>query len=118
MDVVFLRDLRIETVIGVYDWERKIRQPVILDVEMGCDIRRAAASDCIEDAVDYKAVAKRLTQFVGESHFQLVETLAERCAAILLQEFTIPWVRISINKIGAVSGARDVGVCIERGTPV
>jgi len=115
MDIVFLRDLRIETVIGIYDWERKIRQEVILDLEMGCDIRKAAASERIEDALDYKAVAKRLIAFVGASEFQLVETLAERCAEILLQEFGIPWVRLSLNKIGAVSGARDVGVLIERG---
>ncbi len=115
MDIVFLRDLRIETVIGIYDWERKIRQEVILDLEMGCDIRKAAASERIEDALDYKAVAKRLIAFVGESEFQLVETLAERCAEILLQEFGIPWVRLSLNKIGAVTGARDVGVLIERG---
>ena len=115
MDIVFLRDLRIETVIGIYDWERKIRQEVILDLEMGCDIRKAAASERIEDALDYKAVAKRLIAFVGASEFQLVETLAERCAEILLQEFGIPWVRLSLNKIGAVTGARDVGVLIERG---
>jgi len=115
MDIVFLRDLRIETVIGIYDWEREIRQTVILDLEMGSDVRRGAVSDRIEDALDYKAVAKRLIQFVGESRFQLVETLAERCAGILLEEFGIPWVQLSINKIGAVSGARDVGVRIERG---
>jgi dihydroneopterin aldolase len=115
MDIVFLRDLRIETVIGIYDWERKIRQEVILDLEMGCDIRKAAASERIEEALDYKAVAKRLIAFVGESEFQLVETLAERCAEILLREFGIPWVRLSLNKIGAVTGARDVGVLIERG---
>jgi 7,8-dihydroneopterin aldolase/epimerase/oxygenase len=115
MDIVFLRELRIETVIGIYAWERDIRQPVILDLEMGSDVRRGAASDRIEDALDYKAVAKRLIQFVGESRFQLVETLAERCAGIVLEEFGVPWVRLSINKIGAVSGARDVGVMIERG---
>ncbi len=115
MDIVFLRELRIETVIGIYDWERDIRQPVVLDLEMGTDVRRGAASDRIEDALDYKAVAKRLIQFVGESRFQLVETLAERCAEIILNEFAVPWVRLSVNKIGAVSGARDVGVLIERG---
>jgi dihydroneopterin aldolase len=115
MDIVFLRELRIETVIGIYDWERDIKQPVVLDLEMGTDVRRGAASDRIEDALDYKAVAKRLMQFVGESRFQLVETLAERCAEIILNEFAVPWVRLSVNKIGAVSGARDVGVLIERG---
>ena len=116
MDIVFIRDLRIETVIGIYEWERKIRQPVILDLEMGADIAQAAASDAIEDTLDYKAVSKRLIQFVEASEFQLVETLAERCAELILQEFQVPWVRLTLNKIGAVSAARDVGVIIERGT--
>ncbi len=116
MDIVFIRDLRIDTVIGIYDWERKIRQTVVLDLEMATDVSKAAASDHIDDAVNYKDVSKRLTQFVGESGFQLVETLAERCAQIVLAEFAVPWVRLSVNKIGAVSGARDVGVIIERGT--
>ncbi len=115
MDIVFLRELRIETVIGIYDWEREIKQPVVLDLEMASDVRKGAASERIEEALDYKAVAKRLIQFVGESRFQLVETLAERCAEIILNEFDVPWVRLSVNKIGAVSGARDVGVIIERG---
>jgi dihydroneopterin aldolase len=115
MDIVYLRDLRIDTVIGIYDWERRTRQTVILDIEMGADISRAAASERIEDALNYKAVAKRLIQFVGESRFQLVETLAERCAAILMEEFGVPWVRLNLNKKGAVRGASDVGVIIERG---
>lgn len=116
MDIVFLRDLRIETVIGIYDWEREIKQTVVLDLEMASDVRKAAASERIADALNYKAVAKRMLQFVGESRFQLVETLAERCAEIILSEFGVPWVRLSVNKIGAVTGARDVGVLIERGT--
>ncbi len=115
MDIVFIRELRIETVIGIYDWEREIKQPVILDLEMGADVRKGAASERIEDALDYKAVSKRLKAFVGESSFQLVETLAERCAEIILNEFDVPWVRLSVNKIGAVTDARDVGVIIERG---
>ncbi|MCU7959761.1 MAG: dihydroneopterin aldolase [gamma proteobacterium symbiont of Bathyaustriella thionipta] len=116
MDIVFLRDLRVDTVIGIYDWEREIRQTVILDIEMGADIRKAAQSDDIADTLDYKAVAKRMIQFVGDSRFQLVETLAERCAEIIRDEFPVPWLRLSVNKIGAVSGATDVGVIIERGT--
>jgi dihydroneopterin aldolase len=115
MDIVFLRDLRIDTVIGIYDWEREIRQTVILDLEMATDVARAAASDRIEDAVNYKAVAKRLIQFVSDSEFQVVETLAERCAQIVREEFGVSWLRLSLNKIGAVNGARDVGVLIERG---
>ena len=114
MDVIFLRDLRIETVIGIYDWERQIRQTVALDLEMGADIRRAAASDAIEDTLNYKAVAKRLIAFVEGSEFLLVETLAERIAAIVLDEFDVPWVKVTLSKPGAIRGARDVGVVIER----
>jgi dihydroneopterin aldolase len=115
MDIVFIRDLRVDTVIGIYDWERRIRQTVIFDLEMGADIARAAATDAIEDTLDYKAVSKRLVTYVQESEFQLVETLAERCAEIVLREFNVPWVRLTLNKVGAVSAARDVGVVIERG---
>jgi len=115
MDIVFLKDLRIETVIGIYDWERKVKQTVVLDIEMSADIAKAAASDQIEDTLDYKSVAKRLIEFVEQSEFQLVETLAERCAQIVREEFGVAWVRLILNKIGAVTGARDVGVIIERG---
>ena len=115
MDIVYLRDLRIDTIIGIYDWERRTRQTVILDLEMGADVARAAATERIEDALNYKEVAKRLIQFVGESDFQLVETLAEHCARIIREEFGVPWVRLTLNKKGAVRGATDVGVIIERG---
>jgi len=115
MDIVFLRDLRIDTVIGIYDWERRTRQTIVLDLEMSADIVKAAATDQIDDALNYKAVAKRLMQFVGESEFQLVETLAERCAEIIRTEFGVSWLRLVLNKQGAVRGARDVGVIIERG---
>ena len=116
MDTVFIRELRIDTVIGIYEWEREIRQTVVLDLEMDADIAKAAASDAIEDTLDYKAVSKRLIEFVRASEFQLVETLAERCAAIVLEEFDVPWIRLTLNKVGAVSAARDVGVIIERGS--
>ena len=116
MDRVFLRDLRVETIIGIFDWERETPQTVSIDLEMATDVARAAQSDDIADALDYKAIAKRLIAFVGASDFQLVETLAERCADILLNEFDIPWLRLTLNKRGAVSAARDVGVIIERGT--
>ncbi len=115
MDIVYIRDLRIDTVIGIYDWEREVRQTVSLDLEMATDIRVAAASDSIEDTLNYKAVAKRLIQFVGESQFQLVETLSERCAALVLEEFAVPWLRLRLSKPGAVRGSRDVGIVIERG---
>jgi 7,8-dihydroneopterin aldolase/epimerase/oxygenase len=115
MDIVFLRGLRIETTIGIYDWEKAIKQPVVLDLEMATDVACGAASDRIEDALDYKAVSKRLKQFVADSRFELVETLAERCAAIIREEFGVPWVRLTLNKIGAVSDSEGVGVIIERG---
>lgn len=114
MDIVFIRDLRIETVIGVYDWEREIRQIVSIDLEMGTDIRPAAVSDHIQDTLDYKAVAKRLIQFIGDSEFQLVETLAQRSADIILNEFNVTWLRLRLSKPGAVTGSQDVGVLIER----
>jgi dihydroneopterin aldolase len=115
MDKVYIRDLRIDTVIGIYDWEREVRQTVSIDLEMATDIRRAARSDSIEDTLNYKAVAKRLIQYVGDSDFQLVETLAERCAALVLDEFDVPWLRLRLSKPGAVRGSRDVGIIIERG---
>ena len=99
----------------MFDWERRVRQTVILDLEMATDIRRAAASDDLADTLNYKAVAKRLIEFVGHSEFQLVETLAERVAELVLTEFEVPWLRLRVNKQGAVRGARDVGVIIERG---
>ena len=115
MDIIYLSDLRIETVIGVFDWEREIKQEVVIDLEMGTDIRRAAETDALEDTLDYKSVAKRIIGFVEASEFQLVETLAERVADIILNEFNVPWLRLRLNKQGAVRGARDVGVIIERG---
>ncbi len=116
MDIVFIEDLRIETIIGIYDWEREVRQVVALDLEMASDNRIAAASENIDDALNYKAVAKRLIKFVGDSQFLLVETLAERIAEIILSEFKVPWLRLKLSKPGAVTGSRAVGVIIERGT--
>lgn len=115
MDIIFLHDLSIETIIGIYDWEREEKQSIILDLDMGADIRRAAATDAIEDTLNYKAVAKRLIEFVGNSEFQLVETLAERVAEIVLTEFDVSWLRLRVNKKGAVRYAGDVGIIIERG---
>ncbi len=116
MDIIFLHDLRVETVIGIWGWERKIRQTVAIDLDMAADIRKAAASDSVDDTLNYKAVSKRVQQFVGESSYQLVETLAENVAATILDEFDVAWVRVKVNKPGAIRGARDVGVLIERGT--
>jgi dihydroneopterin aldolase len=115
MDTIFIEDLRIETVIGIYDWERQIRQTVAIDIEMAFDNRKPAASDRIDDTLDYKAVAKRLIAFVESSHFELVETLAERCGEIVMAEFNVPWLRLKLSKPGAVTGSKAVGVVIERG---
>ena len=115
MDIVFLRELRIDTTIGIYDWERQTRQMVVLDVEMAADVARAAKSDHIDDTLNYKEVAKRLIEFVGDSEFQLVETLAEECVRLIREEFDVPWVRLTLNKKGAVRGAEGVGIVIERG---
>lgn len=115
IDIIYVRDLRVDAVIGVYEWERRIKQTVCLDLEMAADIRQAAASDAIEDTLNYKAVAERVASYVAESGFQLIETLAERVAAILLDEFAISWVKVRVGKPGAVQGSREVGVVIERG---
>ena len=115
MDIIFLHDLRIETTIGIYEWERRIRQTVTLDIEMATDAAHAAASDGIDDALDYKAIAKRIIEFVSNSQFQLVETLADRVAALVREEFSVPWVRLRLNKKYAIRGATDVGVVVERG---
>lgn len=115
MDIIFLHNLKVDTVIGIFDWERRIRQSIVIDLDMATDIRKAASSDHIDDTLNYKSVAKRLIAFVEAAEFQLVETLAERIAEIILSEFPVPWVRVRLNKQGAVRGARDVGVIIERG---
>lgn len=115
MDIIYLSDLRIDTVIGIFDWERRVKQTISLDIEMATDIRKAAETDTIDDTLDYKSVAKRIIAFVEQSEFQLVETLAERICDIILKEFDVPWVKLRLNKQGAVRGARDVGVLIERG---
>jgi dihydroneopterin aldolase len=115
MDIIFLHNLKVDAVIGIWDWERKIRQTVEIDLDMAADIRKAAATDAVEDTLNYKLVAKRLQGFIAESEFQLVETLAERIAGIVIGEFDVRWVRVRVNKPGAIRGARDVGVIIERG---
>ncbi|MGH8051921.1 MAG: dihydroneopterin aldolase [Methylococcales bacterium] len=114
MDKVFIEALEIECVIGIYDWERKIKQPIMLDIEMAFDNRIPAASDNIEDTLDYKAVSKRLIQFVSESEFGLVEKLAEQCCKIILEEFNVSNVKLKLSKMGAVRGAKAVGVMLER----
>lgn len=114
MDIVYISDLKIEAIIGIYEWERSIKQTISIDLEMATDIAKAAASDSIEDTLDYKTVAKSIISYVEESKFNLVETLAEEVAAIVLNNFGVPWVKVRLSKPGAVRGARDVGVIIER----
>jgi len=115
MDIIFLNNLRIPARIGIHDWERQVKQTVVLDLEMGADVARAAAADEIEDTLSYRDVAKRVIEFVGASEFRLVETLAEQIANLLRDEFGVPWMKVRVNKRGAVRGAGDVGVAIERG---
>ncbi len=115
MDIVYIRELEIETIIGIYDWEREQKQVVSLDLEMGTDISAAARSEDIENTLNYKAVAKRLIEFIEGSEFFLVETMAERIAEIVLEEFSVPWLKLRVGKPGAVTGSKDVGVIIERG---
>ena len=115
LDIVFIEDLRIETIIGIYDWEREVKQTIALDIEMAADNTKPASTENIEDALNYKAVSKRMIAFTEESKFQLVETLAERLVEIILNEFDVPWCRLKLRKIGAVTGSKAVGVIIERG---
>ena len=115
MDIIFITELKIDTVIGIYDWERKVKQTICIDLEMGTDIRKSAQSDVIDDTLNYKKVAKRLISYVENTEFELVETLAEKIADIVRTEFNVPWLRLRLAKPGAVRGAKDVGVLIERG---
>src|SRR5262245_32082001 len=113
-DRIFLHGLAVECIIGFIEWERRVKQTVVLDVEMPVDCARAAASDDVADTLDYKKVAKRLIAFVGGSDFKLVETLAHRAALLILEEFSVDWVRLSVNKPGAIRGSKDVGVAVLR----
>ena len=113
-DRIFLHGLTVECIIGFIEWERRIKQTIVLDVEMPVDCARAARSDDVADTLDYKKVAKRIISFVEESDFKLVETLAHRTALLILEEFGVDWVRLSINKPGAIRGSKDVGVAVLR----
>jgi 7,8-dihydroneopterin aldolase/epimerase/oxygenase len=116
MDTIRIRGLKVEAIVGVHDWERRILRPVVIDLELATDVARAAKSDALKDALDYAAVAKAVGEFVGASKFQLIETLAEKLAEKLRAEFGVAWVRLEVHKPGAVPGAQDVSVAIERGT--
>jgi 7,8-dihydroneopterin aldolase/epimerase/oxygenase len=114
MDKIFIHALKTEAIIGIFDWERQVKQTVIVDIEISADIRKAALSDSIGDTLNYKKVAKRVLAFVEGSQFHLVETLAEHVAMLLLEDFGIAWVRLSLSKPGAIRSSRDVGVLLER----
>ena len=113
-DRIFLRGLAVECIIGFIEWERRVKQTVVVDLELPVDCRRAATNDDVADTVDYKRVAKRVQAYIEASEFKLVETLAHRLALLLLEEFAVEWVRVSLNKPGAIRNSRDVGVVIER----
>ena len=114
MDKIFIHALKTEAIIGIFDWERQVKQTVIVDIELSADVRKAALSDSINDTINYKRIAKRVLAFVEESKFHLVETLAEHIAMLVLGDFEVSWVRISLSKPGAVRSSRDVGVALER----
>ena len=113
-DRIFLRGLEIECIIGFIEWERRIKQTVVVDLELPVDCARAAQSDDVADTVDYKKVSKRIIGFVETSEFKLVETLAHKMAMLIIEEFGVEWVRLSVNKPGAIRGSRDVGISLER----
>jgi len=114
MDKIILTDLRIDTVIGIWDWEKRNPQTILINLEMQTDTKTASQSDSIEDVLDYKAVSKRVKQFIQESQFNLIETLAENVAKIILEEFDIQWLKLSISKPFAIRGSKNIGICIER----
>jgi 7,8-dihydroneopterin aldolase/epimerase/oxygenase len=114
MDKIFIHALKTETIVGIFDWERQVKQTVVLDIEFSADIAKAARSDSIDDTLNYKAVAKRVLAFVEESSFHLVETLAEHVAMLILEDFGVSWVSLVLSKPGAIRNSRDVGVMLER----
>ena len=114
MDRIFLRGLKVEAVIGIWEWEQRIRQTVSIDLEMAADARAAAATDTVESTLNYRDVAKRVQAFIADSRFHLVESLAESVARLIIEEFKVAWIRVSVAKPGAIRGAREVGIVIER----
>jgi dihydroneopterin aldolase len=114
MDKIFIHALKSEAIIGIFDWERQVKQTILLDIELSADIRKAAVSDSIDDTLNYKRVAKQVLAFVEASQFHLVETLSERIAMLILEQFGVAWVRVALSKPGAIRSSRDVGIIIER----
>ena len=115
MDKVFIKNLEIEAIIGIYDFERTTPQKVVIDMEMSWDNLKAAKSENIDDALNYKLTAQKVIELVQSQHFDLVERLAEEIAAMLMKDMKVPWLRLTVGKPGAVKQSKEVGVCIERG---
>lgn len=115
MDILYIRNLKVDAIVGIFSWEKRIRQPIHLDLEIAIDIRQAAASDDIQFALDYKTVSTRLTQYISQSEWHLIETLAEKVAALLMTEFGVTWLRLRLSKPAALPTADSVGLVIERG---
>ncbi len=115
MDIIFLRELRVDTLIGVYEWEKRIPQTLQIDLEIGLPNGRAGLSDNLEDALDYAKIVAHIQQVLQNRHFNLLEALAEHIAQILLDDFRAPWVKVSVAKLQAIRGSRMVGISIERG---
>jgi dihydroneopterin aldolase len=115
MDIIFIEDFRVETLIGIYEWERRVPQTIQLDIEIGNPHSRAADTDQIEDTIDYGAVVSRIEETLKQQHFLLIERLAEHVSSLILGEFKAPWVRVSVAKLQLLRGVRRLGVTIERG---
>ncbi len=113
-DIIYIKDLRVQTIIGIFGWEREVRQEVSIDLEMVFDCKRAAKTDTIEDTIDYKKITKGIIQFVEESEFQLQETLAESIAELVKNEYKVHSLKLRVSKPGALRQAEDVGVIIHR----
>lgn len=116
MDKIFITGLSVETIIGIYDWERTKKQKVVIDIEMATDISVAAKTEDIDSTLNYKAISKRIEQFIVDSQYQLIETMAEDLSAVVMTEFGVQWLRLVVHKPGALSNSTDVGVVIERGS--
>ena len=117
MDTIFIHALKTETIVGIYEWERQVKQTVVIDLQFSADIRKAALTDSIDDTLNYKGVAKRILAFIEASQFHLVEALAEHIAMLVLEEFDVQWVSVTLSKPGAIRSSKDVGVKLERSRP-
>ena len=116
MDIIFISDLRLDVLVGVYDWEKKVPQKVQFDLEIGLPGGKAAASDRLADTIDYAAIVSRIEISLAKNHFGLLEKLAEHIAELVMREFKSPWVKVSVTKLAPLKNVKRLGVTIERGT--